>query len=503
MKFNFFSCQFEEELHHPNKTAVVGSDGNFTWEELKQKTGFFVENILSSNIPVGAPIIIFGHKQRCVLPAILACFITKRPYIPIDPIVPIDRIQKIISSSGSQSCFYFEQTEAVKTLFDCVINENGVLVHGYTSTSNKIFTSQTDPLAYIIFTSGSTGEPKGVQITHGSLQAFADWILTDYQFDESIVVVNRVPFIFDVSVFDYCSALLFGGTLVLTDNATASSAQRFFDNINKYKCNTWVSTPGFAYQYIRHPDFNKKLLPSLNTFYFAGEVLMPNVVEQLWKLFPGCKIVNAYGPTEATVYATKIEITKDIIAEYTSLPIGYPPPFGEVLINVDPSSENNEGEIVIVGDHVSVGYCNNIDLNAEKFAVRNGKRVFKTGDYGYYKNDMIFFLGRKDDQVKLHGYRIELNEISTQILNSKLALEAATIPLRRGGEVKRIVSFIVPQKGEQGVTGLIENIGLYLKSKLPEYMVPSEFVLMEKLPYNNNHKIDKKKLLEDYLGGAV
>lgn len=503
MKFNFFTCQFEDENYRPDKTAVIGSDKAYTWNELKQRTDFFIDCILNASIPLGSPVIIYGHKQGNILPAILACFITRRPYIPVDPVMPINRIQKIMSASSAQACFYFEKNEVVKSLFKTVIDENGIVFSNTISAYINIYFSEVDPLAYVIFTSGSTGEPKGVQITHKSLQSFADWISKDYQFDENIAVINRVPFIFDVSVFDYCSALLFGGTLLLTDNSTAANADVFFNNIKKYNCNTWVSTPGFAYQYLKHPDFNKNYLHSLNTFYFAGEVLMPNVVEQLWKLFPGCKVVNAYGPTEATVYAAKIEITPEIIAFSRSLPIGYPKLGSKILIQPDATAENNEGEIVIVGDLVSVGYCNNPELNIEKFTLINGERAFKTGDYGYYKNDVIYFLGRKDEQVKLHGYRIELGDINAQLLKTKLVAEVATVPLRRGGEVKRIISFVKPENEAESKIALTEKITQHLKSALPAYMIPSEILVLQNFPYGNSHKIDKMKLLEMYLDNNI
>jgi D-alanine--poly(phosphoribitol) ligase subunit 1 len=500
MKFNFFSCNFEGENYQPDKMAVIGSDSSLSWCELKQKTDFFANCILQANIPFGSPIIIYGHKQVGILPAILACFITKRPYVPIDPAIPLDRIKKIMLASSAQACFYFEKNNAIDGLFKTMIDLNGIAFSTSISAPSNIHFNMADPLAYIIFTSGSTGEPKGVQITHESLQSFCEWILCDYNFDENISLINRVPFIFDVSVFDYCSPLLFGGTLVLTDNETAANADQFFNNIKKNNCNTWVSTPGFAYQYLRHPEFNKIFLPTLHTFYFAGEVLMPNVVAQLWKLFPGCKVVNAYGPTEATVYATKIEITPEIIAESASLPIGYPKLGSNILIQKDVSATNNEGEIVIIGNHVSVGYCNNFELNAEKFTTINGERAFKTGDYGYYKNNLIFFLGRRDEQVKLHGYRIELDEITASLLRFEKIAEAVTIPLRRGGEVKKIISFIIPKTTvSDNHACVIEESFKNLRQELPAYMIPGEILVLTTFPVSSSHKVDKKKLLEMYL----
>ncbi len=204
-------------------------------------------------------------------------------------------------------------------------------------------------------------------------------------------------------------------------------------------------------------------------------------------------------PTEATVTTTLIEITKEHWENKPVLPIGYKKPDSEILISNDENDREKEGEIIIVGDHVSVGYLNNEELNKKKFKLINNKRAFYTGDMGYYQGDTIYLLGRNDDLIKLHGYRIELSEISNEIMKEEEVLIAVTIPLKRGKEIKRIVSFIITTVDTKKHDELLNGIYKRLNIHLPSYMLPGDIKIIEKFPYNKNHKIDKAKLVEMYI----
>ena len=179
-----------------------------------------------------------------------------------------------------------------------------------------------------------------------------------------------------------------------------------------------------------------------------------------------------------------------------SLPVGYPKPTTEIKI-VNPTTENGKevGEIEIIGDNVSIGYFDNETLNREKFTLKHGKRCFKTGDYGYFEDNMLFFMGRKDDLIKLHGYRIEIGEIDKAIENNEIVEQSITVPLKRGTEVAKLVSFIKLHHPESNI---VENINNQLSEKLPYYMIPSGIIVCDDYPYNANHKIDKKALIDIY-----
>jgi D-alanine--poly(phosphoribitol) ligase subunit 1 len=234
----------------------------------------------------------------------------------------------------------------------------------------------------------------------------------------------------------------------------------------------------------------------LKFFLFCGEVLTNSLAKTIKKHLPEVTLFNTYGPTEATVATTIIEITPEIIATYNPLPVGYPKREAQILI--DKSESEESGEIIIVGPHVSKGYLNRDDLNLEKYFLKENLRAFKTGDLGYFKDGMLFCSGRNDDQVKWNGFRIELNEITKNILKINGVIEAVTIPLKRNQEVKKIITFVILSKKKEKDVMNTEFKNL-LSNHLPYYMIPGDIESVEEFPYNQNFKIDKVKLIEEYL----
>jgi len=249
--------------------------------------------------------------------------------------------------------------------------------------------------------------------------------------------------------------------------------------------------------FLRHPELLSDKIPSLRIFLFMGEELPVRTCSMLKSKFPQAIILNAYGPTETTIVTTLVEITPEILQKYSSVPIGFPMPDSELLI-LKENNEQKEGELIICGDHVSIGYYKNEEFNRTKFYTHNGRRAFKTGDLAYYEDKMIFFLGRNDDQVKLHGFRIELNEISNEICKSLEISDAITLPLKRNTEIKKLITFIKIKEG-QTLSKFKDSLLSRLEKTLPYYMIPSDIIEVEDFPYNSSHKIDKNKLIETYL----
>ena len=497
MKYNFKTKQFSEIEILSKKLSIAGSDKDISWETLKLKTEQLASVFKEIGIPKGHPIIIYGHKEYLFPLAILACIHSNTTYIPIDKIYPIERIKKIVEITGSQiiiNCsnevLDIEFAVNIDSAFTPIFNFNP-------DYSNKIYETLDDPLQYIMFTSGSTGEPKGVQITQNSILTFLDWANKDFGFSADDVFMNQAPFTFDVSLCDILNSFSLGGTLVLTSSEIVKNQEVFFNRLIFYNCSVWTSTPSFAYLFLRNPDFNSENIPSIKTFFFMGEDLPNRTCNILKKSFKNTRILNAYGPTEATIVTTLVEITDAIIEQYPLLPIGFPMPECKILIKKI-NSEDKEGELVIVGNHVSVGYFKNKELNAQKFFVHNEKRAFRTGDIAYYENGMLFFLGRNDDQVKMNGFRIELNEISHVICKMSFVLDAVTVALKKNNEVKKIISFIILKSAIQKEEFQKELIS-FLKKTLPYYMIPSDIIEVNDFPYSATHKIDKKKLINDYL----
>jgi D-alanine--poly(phosphoribitol) ligase subunit 1 len=496
MNYNFHKKQFEDILHEPEKLAVSGSDKDISWFELKTRVEFLSFTLSQLQIPKGSPVIIYGHKETFFAEAILACIHSSITYIPIDKIYPDERVEYIINHTAAQVLI---NCTGHKLPFDCAVEidrEIEVIKHKEPEFIAASEFPEDDPLQYIMFTSGSTGQPKGVQIRKKSTLAFIDWSTKEFGFTSDDVFMNQAPFSFDVSLCDLFNAFSLGASLVLNSTDVAKDTDQFIDRLKKYSCSVWTSTPSFTLIFLRHPLFNADHIPSMKTFLFMGEELPTRTCSSLMKLFPQARIMNAYGPTEATIVTTLVTITEEILSKYSTVPIGFPMTGSRLLIDGDPA-KTAEGELYIIGPHVASGYYKDEELSSGKFFTDGEHRGFKTGDLAYYEDGMLFFLGRNDDQVKLHGYRIELNEISNVICRNEHVTEAVTIPLKRGNEVRKLITFITVTKGAPDA--LNETVMKDLEATLPYYMIPSEIIVTDEFPYTSSHKIDRKKLTEKYL----
>ncbi len=496
MRFNFENNGFIETDKDGKKLAIAGSDKDITWEELKQETEKLEQLFSEIKLPEGEPIIIYGHKE-CLFPiAILTCIKNNIPYVPIDKIMPMGRIEHIKNIIDAKVIIICGDENPMPEI--PIIIDKKMKISRTGHIQFKSHSEQFDPVRYIMFTSGSTGAPKGVQITRESILSFVKWTERDFMYNSDSVFMNQAPFSFDISLIETFGTFYFGASMVLNDSTITKNPINFIERLKKYKCNLWNSTPAFAFIYLTEPSFNGNTLPYLRKFLFMGEELPARTVKKLKEVFENCKVYNAYGPTEATVVTTLIEINENILNSEKSIPIGYPKNDGEILIINNEDNPLQSGEIVIVGDHVSVGYYKNIELSDEKFFMHKNMRAYRTGDYGYYKNGIIFFEGRKDDQIKLHGYRIEIGEITSKICEVEGINEAVTIPLKSGNQVKRIIAFVL-LKNENGIGSEMKiKIIDHLKKTLPEYMIPGEICFVNEFPLNPNHKIDKNKLIEWY-----
>lgn len=493
MRFCFEKKEFIEHHIEPNQLAIIDNQREITWlqfeSEVNKICSFFILNQWDK---LSNPVILYGHKKAEMITVIYALMKLKITYIPIDVIYPKHRITTIKQLAGAEIILNCTDTiQDLENTIEVLVkpNELNIVKQHALSLSEKTF--EIDPLVYIIFTSGSTGKPKGVQITSEAVQTFTKWMTHDFGFSSKDVFINIAVFSFDLSVYELMSFGALGATLLLNDKATSENQEQLMNRIKDYKGTVWVSTPSFALAYTRIGADPR--LDSLKYFLFCGETLPHSIASNLHNSFPSSIIYNTYGPTEATVATTKIEITQKILDTFNPLPIGFPKPKCEILI-IKENPEDIVGELIIVGDHVSIGYLKNNELNKQKFFTYQGQRAFKTGDLGYYKDGMLFCKGRNDDQIKMHGFRIELDEISQTLISSGLVKEAVTVGLKRNNEVKKIISFIIPANEID-----LNQLKAFLQKSLPYYMIPGDIDIVDEFPFNTNFKIDKNKLIDEYL----
>ncbi len=489
MRFCFATKDFIEPELYADKLAVVGEDYELIWKDFQKSVDQLCEEFRNKGLDqLAYPVMVYGHKSAQMIVVMYAMMKLEIPYIPVDIIYPFERIKKIQNTSNTQVVINTTSDSLnLPDSLELMISKNGSSVKG--DLSPKMSTEKNvDPLIYTIFTSGSTGEPKGVMISTEAVQSFTRWMTgDDFGFSEKDTFINTAILSFDLSVFEVMTFGALGATILLNSKSTSSDPNLLIPRVQRYAGSVWVSTPSFAFAYSRIGKESR--LNSIHTFLFCGEVLPQPLAKNLLTNFESARVLNTYGPTEATVATTIVDITAEIVEKYTSLPVGRCRNEGRLII------ENNE--IIIAGPHVSKGYMNNESLNAKKFTLIDGLRAFRTGDEGCLENGMLFFSGRNDDLVKLHGYRIELNEITSALTELAYILQAETIPLKRDGSVKKIVS-IVCLRDNKELEISKESIQKDLSVNLPPYMIPSDIRIVQDIPLNSNGKADKKLLLELY-----
>ena len=416
------------------------------------------------------------------------------PYIPLDDSLPEQRIAKIAEVSGAALTLTPPEIAALPS--------NDMVRLG-SPTPEAPF--------YIIFTSGSTGEPKGVVITAACLDAFLAWMHAEHTFEEGgEVFLNQAPFSFDLSVMDLYLSLTSGGTLYSLTRREIADFKSLYRSLDASGVSAWVSTPSFAQLCLVERTFTATRLPNLRHFLFCGETLLPETAGRLLDRFPGAEVWNTYGPTEATVATTSVRVSHAIIGRGGPLPIGRPRPGTSMYLLAEDGSlppDGERGEMIIAGPNVSPGYLGRPDLTARAFFDEpDGTRAYRTGDWGRWRDGLLFFEGRQDSQIKLHGYRIELADIEANFLALSGVRDCAVIPVLRNGAVQFLAAFVVPGAAcpvdPAEADALADGIRASLGARLPSYMLPRKVYLRPFLPLTANGKADRRALADLAAGGG-
>lgn len=477
-----------------------------TWKELNEfsdKLAAWLDDVLRTK----TPIIVYGHKSPYMIVCFLACVKSGRAYCPVDISVPLSRVESIINEVKPEIILTTEELPVKKENVVSLKDISAILQKEQKIIDRKKFVAAED-IFYIIFTSGSTGTPKGVQITRDCLDNFINWGKTlgsGLKAERHYTFINQAPFSFDLSVMDLYLSLYAGGTLWALDKKIQNNMKLLLQSFEKSGANVWVSTPSFADVCLSDKKFSREILPELELLLFCGETLTNQTAKRLQAAFPKAEIVNTYGPTESTVAVTEIKVTPGVNEAYSPLPVGKEKPGTWILImdeNGQEVPEGEKGEIVIVGDSVSLGYWNNRKLTEKAFGKMevDGReyRFYRTGDKGYKTNGLLFYCGRIDLQVKLHGYRIEIEDIESNIMRLSYIRQAAVMPVYHGEKVRSLMAYVSTKEQVRNSFEASQTIRSELKQFLPDYMIPKKIVFLEAFPMTNNGKVDRKAL-----GGLV
>lgn len=498
-----------------DKIAHIYRNSSLSYKELKEQSDniavYFIKKFSNNK----EPIMVYGHKEHLMLISFMACLKSGHPYIPVDNSMAKTRIKEIIDSAKPAAVINVSDGELhysgnVENIYYIIENTKGLVPH------KKYKTKENEPI-YIIYTSGSTGKPKGVRINLSSLESFIKWASKLCNISDKEVFMNQAPFSFDLSVMDLYLSLTSGSTLFSIDKEMITNFKELFENFKISKMSRWISTPSFAEMCLCSNYFNKELLPKLKCALFCGEILTVDCAKKLKERFCDINIINLYGPTEATVAVTAVEITKSML-QYKILPVGIIKEDCKIVIVPESyrntcEYENNiiknlalinavegeKGEILIIGDSVAKDYYKDAVNTNKKFFTTyidgKEKRGYKTGDEGYVKDGMLYYCGRIDFQIKLNGYRIELEDIENNLRCLNNVKNAVVIPVYKNEKISHLTALILLNKNETSIT--VMDIKRMLKNLIPDYMIPRKIIIKDSLPMNANGKINRKLLMEE------
>ncbi|KZN64977.1 amino acid adenylation domain-containing protein [Pseudoalteromonas luteoviolacea] len=470
----------------PNSIAIIDGEREITYSQLMTAAWTIASEIEIQQIPRSSIIAVCMSRKWQLLAAMIGIHKAGCAYVPLDPNYPKNRVEYMLSHSGAKAAIVdSEHTLALCTGVAKHINTEQLNMH------NQVIEPTTSPtaedLAYVIYTSGSTGKPKGVAVEHRSLVAMSHALSKLFGSSELRGVLAAASICFDTSVMETLGTLSLGGTVILAKNALELLS---LPHANKVKACVMVPSSMQAI-------LNAGTLPkSIECVVFGGEALKLALVDRVHALNPRPRVVNAYGPTEDTVFST----LKDIVVGTKTITIGKPVENSSAVIvdeTLRPVSDGVAGELCLGGHKLARGYLNDTEQTAARFIdIHVGKettkrRLYRTGDLcRFTEAGDIEFLGRIDQQVKIRGFRIELGEIESTLESLTFIKAAAVSALESETGQKSLVAYLVEQPDAPNHDAL-KSI---LIKQLPSYMVPQLFMSLDSLPYLPNDKLDRSKL---------
>ncbi len=479
-----------EVAERPDAIAVEFGDEQLSYRELDRRANNLAQRLRSEGVGTETFVGVMLERSTELIVALLGIAKAGGVYVPINLSDPEKRIEFVLDDAGVNVLV------TTKTIAPNSGERDLTLVYvdePLAEASDGLKANATpDNLAYLMYTSGSTGLPKGVSITHRNVVGFAKAAnFASLTPDE--VLLHLAPVSFDGSTFEIWGALLNGGRLVVFP-PTLPSLSELGQFITRTQVTTLFLTTGLFHQFI---DTNVSNIGAIRQLLTGGDALSPTHLKRGLEQIDNVTIVNGYGPTESTVFACCYQVERD--RPMTSVPIGRPVSNTRLyIINaMQPAGVGERGELFIGGHGLGRGYHRRPDLTAERFqpdgyGPQPGARLYRTGDAARYLNDgMIQFLGRIDDQVKISGFRIEPAEIGV-VLETHPSLTAAVVVAREDTPGQKFLVAYVVGNNETGPS--IDELRVYLKERLPEYMAPSVYVPLEALPLTPNGKIDRNAL---------
>ncbi|WP_194972389.1 non-ribosomal peptide synthetase [Aquiflexum lacus] len=479
---------FEEQVNKsPDATALMFKEKKLSYKELNKRSNQFAHYLIEKyKIQPDDLVGIELERSEWMVIGILAIIKSGGAYVPIDPEYPEQRKEFIIEDAKLK--IVINQIELEE--FRKAIKEGN---YPKTNPTTRI---SPENLMYVIYTSGSTGKPKGCMLEHRGLVNRLAWMQKSYALTEKDCILQKTTFTFDVSVWELIWWSLQGASVSMLEPGGEKQPEKIVSTIEASQVTVLHFVPSMLEVFLEFLDSSTEnilKLSSLKQVYTSGEALKAEQVKRFKELLPNVSLMNLYGPTEASIDVSYYACET---AEEMNIPIGKPID-NTALYVLDPTHHlvpyGTVGEVCIGGVGLARGYLNREELTREKFIenpFRPKERLYRTGDLGRWRGDgNLEYLGRMDDQVKIRGYRIELGEIESVLLLHPSVKQAVVMASEIGQGDKRLVGYIVCDG-----TFDKKSISEFLRSKLPEYMIPALWVTLEKLPLTSSGKIDRKAL---------
>lgn len=483
-----------------------------------------IKNIaeLLKDYPRGSVIGVFMERSVDFVVAMLGIMAAGCVYLPLNLANPSERIKTIIAEAAAQAVLIHAKTVSLSSQFDSLqaIQLDVMSLSSSPSRYSLPLLPPEDP-AYTIFTSGSTGKPKGVLVSHRALANFVNWELSSFSYPIGNALWQMYEFSFDAHLLDVFGCLCSGNLLCLAKENGSRDPEYLvnqFAKYNVYRTNMVPSHLSLILEYLTQDPNEISKCQSLRIIGLGGEALHMSLVERVHKMLPQVQITNLYGPSETTIICSYFDCgsgNNSIIKELKGwakgmasaaseiVPIGRPITNASLLIlddemNLTPIGVS--GELFIGGKCLALGYLNNLEQTRAKFITNpfnNQETVYASGDLAkYLPNGLIQYLGRKDKQIKLRGYRIECAEIESVILLNKQVIQAF-VTVKKNKDSEYLVAYLTTDAEVKDKRPLLEQIVKHLKTKLPSYMVPSRLFWMNTFPLTINGKVNDAQLPSD------
>jgi amino acid adenylation domain-containing protein len=482
-----FSAHAEKQ---PTAEAVSFAGRSMTYQELNQQANRLAHYLIAQGVSAENRVAVAMARSHEMIISLLAVMKAGALYVPLDIDYPAERLAYIIESS-QVSLLLSHQTAIEKvpeTTVPCHIWENLNLAD-YPNTDPAL-SYHPDQLAYVIYTSGSTGRPKGAAISHRALANCMAWMQKRYALSRTDVVLHKAPFGFDVSCWEIFWPLSEGIKLVVAQPGDHKDPDRLIALIQQESITTLNFVPAMQQAFLDQLDITQS--SSLKHIMVGGEAMPPELKRRTFELLPHATMYNLYGPTEATIHVTHWTCEND---DRTLVPIGEPISDTSSYVldeYLNPVPQGISGELYLGGVGLARGYLERPDLTADRFVANplaeDGSRLYRTGDLVRWNSEgLIEYLGRLDHQIKIRGLRVELGEIEAQLCVLPEVQEAVVVA-QASPSGDKLAAFVV------GHSLVVDTLKSQLSTMLPDYMIPSAFMVLADLPLSANGKVDRKLL---------